>query len=313
MLRHTFTEPSPIVSPTGEDEIDRDDGLSATDGMVEYSAASPLGFHVVDGFGESATFHFALTMTASRDLGTGIGPKIDTISPIPPHSGHQGRDQSEGMINISSTHTRLEEHILDQDTETALKSYINQSSLENLPRRDIATSLIDKYFNVIHPIWPFLAEETVRHDFEKTWTASEVPSEIWMAQLNLVFALACQLYDSDDAAPLANVYEAGKMFYLRAYGFIVANCHSLYSISMVQTLLLATQYQQGTTRSTECWLTIGFASRMALGLGLHIDKSTDPSISPLDRDICKRLWWGCFSLDRYGPLSIAPDSLLPRR
>jgi hypothetical protein len=37
-----------------------------------------------------------------------------------------------------------------------------RSSLEYLPQCHAATTLLEKYFTVVHPIWPFLAEEGTR-------------------------------------------------------------------------------------------------------------------------------------------------------
>jgi hypothetical protein len=37
---------------------------------------------------------------------------------------------------------------------------------------------------------------------------------------------------------------------------------------------------------------------MALGLGLHTSSANPDRIEPLDKELRKRLWWGCFSLDR---------------
>lgn len=270
------------------------------DGMVEYSGYSPKDSRLADTFGDSSTFKFALTISASREE----GPVTSTGGSLPASSGHGNQptcptESGPSMARLSAINSQQERQRMDSDVISALKSYLNQSSMEYLPQRHVASSLLEKYFAVVNPIWPLLIEEDTRAEFEKLWTSNDIPNPLWVAQLNLIFALACQLYGQNEPAPLANVFESGKLFYQRANGFIIANSRSLCNTPMVQTLLLAAQYEQGTMRSNECWITIGIATRMAMGLGLHTIADTDTtSMSPLDKELCRRLWWGCFSLDR---------------
>jgi hypothetical protein len=274
-----------------------DEGTLVTDGMVEYSHPSPEDSTLAYTFEESSTFNFTLTMAATKE---GKTPEVHR-SQLPGQgvaAGHKNHGSDEAPLLSSFYPTEHQGRKLDKDVAAALKSYLDESSMEFLPQRHVATTLLQNYFTVIHPIWPFLIEADTRAQFDKTWTSDEVPSAVWIAQLNLIFALSCQLYESNDGGPLTNLYDAGRQFYLRASGFVIANSHSLCSVPMLQTLLLAAQYQQGTMRSNECYLTIGTATRMALGLGLQTMAATNTSLSALDKELCRRLWWGCFSLDR---------------
>lgn len=289
---------SAIVS---DDEYSSDEAeIQVMDGMVEYFRPSPKSTNTADVFGDSSTFNFALTMTAlgedDRDRLAGKSARMSSRRGTA--STRAPADRRDGELLLAPERLEQEGPKCDSDVNTALRFYINQSSLEYLPQRHVASTLLEKYFMAIHPIWPFLVEDQIRDEFDKTWSSNDVPSQIWMTQLNLIFALACQLWESNDGAPLANIYEAGRMFYLRASGFVIAHSHSLCSIPMLQTLLLAAQYQQGTMRSNECWLTIGTATRMAIGLDLHTSARCDRLMSAVDKELGKRLWWGCCSLDR---------------
>jgi hypothetical protein len=164
----------------------------------------------------------------------------------------------------------------------------------------VAKALLERYFTAVHPVWPFLLEDATRSQFDRTWASDDPPSPIWMAQLNLIFSLGCQFYetDLDKSTPLNDVYEAGRQFYQRGRSFVVANAFNTCNISMLQALLLMAQYQQGTMKANQCWLTIGHATRMAQGLGLHVSQQAHYPVPPAEQELHKRLWWGCFSLDR---------------
>jgi hypothetical protein len=74
---------------------------------------------------------------------------------------------------------------------------------------------------------------------------------------------------------------------LRADGFITT----------VQYLLLMGKYLQGTQKSIQTWTIHGLAVKAAFQLGLHSSEASK-RFSPLEREIRKRVWFGCVVLDR---------------
>jgi hypothetical protein len=280
---------------------DHDDNEPIMDGMVEYSGSSPEVPQANESFGATSTFDFAMKIKAStideRSKSTTTRPEFPVLTEQRNvvNGGSQVPSARGGSSSISRMRTEPE---AEADNLDALKSYLNQSSLQYLPQRSVANALLDRYFSAVHPVWPFLIEDATRRRFDVTWSSDETPSPVWMAQQNLIFALACQFYESEAGAPLTDVYDAGMRFYQRGNGFVMAHAFNMCSIAMIQTLLLVAQYQQGTMRSNECWLTTGHATRMALGLGIHTSPTSPAKVEPLDRELRRRLWWGCFSLDR---------------
>lgn len=289
-----------------ESDVDQDSepDHQIIDGMVEYVGSSPEDVQAEDTFDTSPTFNFALKIKAS------------TLSKEP--TSISGRSQISNLhekpavasattlVGPASNNSNFSTTSLgrepppQQDTLDALKFYFNQSYLQYVPQRMVAKALLDRYFAAANSVWPFLNEEITRQRYDRICSSDEPPSPIRMSQLNLVFALACQFYETEAGAPLPDVYDAGKQYYLRGHGYLIAHAFDTCNITILQSLLLAAQYQQGTTRSNECWLTTGLATRMALGLGVHMAPSANSGLSPLDIELRKRLWWGCFSLDRYG-------------
>jgi hypothetical protein len=78
----------------------------------------------------------------------------------------------------------------------------------------------------------------------------------------------------------------------------------------VQYLLVSGQYLQGTQRSVETWTIHGLAVKIAFQLGLH---SADASLRfpSLEREIRKRVWYGCVMLDRTLCMTFGRPAAIP--
>ncbi|KAJ9088149.1 hypothetical protein DSO57_1025984 [Entomophthora muscae] len=76
-------------------------------------------------------------------------------------------------------------------------------------------------------------------------------------------------------------------------------CFSEAEIYTIQALLLMTLYHHRTTVSNNVWLYSGMATRMAMELGLHKDCENllNGAFEPVEQEIRKKTWWGCFVLD----------------
>lgn len=57
------------------------------------------------------------------------------------------------------------------------------------------------------------------------------------------------------------------------------------------------QYLQGTQKSTQTWNIHGLAVKAAMQLGLHSAEASQ-KLPPIEREVSKRLWFGCVILDR---------------
>lgn len=305
---NSHTGPEVGIEPIDDDSDSENHTESPIiDGMVEYNATTPGSTRVGESFETSATFGFALKIRASL----AGDPKVPLGRDVP-SSGwtsafSTAKVSATSCFNAGESGTaKVSENVGVQDNLDALRSYLDHSSSVFFPHRHIATALVDRYFVAVHPVWPFLNEEATRKRLAQTWSSDESPKPIWLAQLNLIFALACEFYDSDRGCPVPDVHNEGKRFYQRGNGFVVAHAFSVCSVPMLQTVLLLAQYQQGTMRANECWLTTGHATRMAAGLGLHTSSRMLNTTDPLEGQIQKRLWWGCFDLDRYWPSNVYP-------
>jgi hypothetical protein len=283
------------VDPDDGDGNDMADHLPATDGMVEYSKSSPQG---QDSDGFSYSLQFAMHVKAST-----MSSHMSLSRLIQPQSRDEVNHSLKSSVPLrSQSHPQSSNQAQEDEVElAALRSFLTSPSLvEFLPQRHIAKQLLERYFADVHPIWSFLIEDDTRTEFEKMYTFEIPVAPILTAKMNLIFSLGCQfsenLANSGDLG--GGIYGAGKAFYQRARAFVVANAFNVCSIGMLQALLLMAQYQQGTMRGNQFLLTIGHATRIAQCLGLHL-AAGGRSSAPLDRELGRRLWWACFSLDRY--------------
>jgi hypothetical protein len=166
-----------------------------------------------------------------------------------------------------------------------------------LPDRIMGDSLVDAYFNKTHKLHPFLHEGLFRSEYETMWALppSRRHSRLsWFGVLNMVFVHGCEHCDSISQDQVA---ARAAPFVSRSRNILLSQVFSSGTLETVQSLLLMCYYLQGTAELEECWNLVGWMVRTATSLGLHLNPGTD-DISPIEREVRKRSWWGCFILDR---------------
>lgn len=243
------------------------------------SSSSPHG--AKKRYGKSSSLHFALNVKASA---IAMSERSDHEQ-----SPSSQNDDAEGAEDVE------EEWLVEYSARSPGMSQL-------LPHGHVAKALFEKYFEAVHPIWPFLLEHESRELFSQTWTSEEPPDPLWMVQLNLILCLGCQQFESEtDGSNKLASFDAtgsGKDYYQRAQGYVYANAFTAGSVRMLQALLLLAIYQQGGMRFNEFYLTVGHAARIAQSLGLHVSRPEIEAIQPEQREVRRRLWWGCFCMDR---------------
>jgi hypothetical protein len=276
----------------------------ATDGMVDYMPdGSNFQCEGGSSIRSSPALDFAVQLQAkSRKSCTTLcgwnspGFQTKSSSGSSRHGVSTWRVPGPEVMSVQH-HPRRNSHRHPQDEHLhALKLYFSGISQRVTGQRMIATGLLDHYFVAVHPIWPFLIEERTRDEFERVFAPNRVTGPAQMAKFNLIFALGCLL--SGENLRVADTKAMGEQFYFRALGFIIAHAFCASNVDMVQALLLLAQYQQGTLRSGECWLTVGQATGIALALGFHKDSPSSGMVSRIDIELQNKLWWGCFCFDR---------------
>ena len=181
-----------------------------------------------------------------------------------------------------------------------------ESSQTVLPLRRNADDFVVCYWEFIHPMFPLLHQTTFVDQYQRLWSGDDdrtagglsrpydIEEPIFMAILNLVFALGCKLSklvpSSQKASVADDFYQKSRM--LSEFLIIDSN-----SVSTVQLLALSGVYLQSTPYASRCWNSVGLAIRAAQSLGMHCE-GNGRTLSQLEREMNRRIWHTCVSLDR---------------
>lgn len=178
--------------------------------------------------------------------------------------------------------------------QTALSSMSNHV----LPQRRLADRMMEIYWNIVFPLYPFFDREKLNADYVKIWNGEEADprdEEMLMCTFNLIFALGCQL--SESIKPEDRAAAAGS-FFSRAQELLQPNLWRSGSTALIQCLLLMAQYLQSTDCADQCWMVTGMAIRSAQGLGLHLPETSSRLDSVQGKELARRVWHGCVLMDR---------------
>ncbi|BEI83395.1 hypothetical protein CcaverHIS002_0312630 [Cutaneotrichosporon cavernicola] len=83
-----------------------------------------------------------------------------------------------------------------------------------------------------------------------------------------------------------------------------------HSTLKVQALLIAALLMQGIDRPGTSWDLLGCAIGSAYAVGLH-DKGNNDRFPPVEREMRSRVWWACYTFDRFDAFSAPLPSPLP--
>lgn len=183
----------------------------------------------------------------------------------------------------------------------------------DLPPKHLADSLLDAYFARVHRLYPFVHEQTFRLDYERIYLRQDPESlaesrPVSIALLYMVFAHGaefCKSLSETEAVGMA------ADFVDKAKRIVFAQMFRQESLELVQSLLLMCQYLQSTLELNQCWSLVGLMTRTAISLGLHFNPPASESLTTIEREVRKRVWFGCFMIDRTLSMKLGrPPSIL---
>ncbi|KAH8588230.1 fungal-specific transcription factor domain-containing protein [Bisporella sp. PMI_857] len=180
-----------------------------------------------------------------------------------------------------------------------------------LPPRRIADSLILVYWELVHPLYPFLDRQSFEEACTCIWSGAQMQQDerLFMCTLNCIFALSCQLTESikvEDRASSAAIY------FKRAQGLLQMSLWEPGSIELIQCLLIMGQYLQSTNTPHQCWMVVGHAIRVAQGLGLHLLECNRTFVTQRKREIARRIWHGCVLMDRVLSMTLGRPTIVSK-
>lgn len=178
-----------------------------------------------------------------------------------------------------------------------------QQYTEDVLNHQLENTLIDAYFANYHTSYPFLHEATFRAQYNALVKRPE--KRAWNMLLHVVLALG--------AWTIGGVNGMDDMLYRKAR--LSSQEESMFesgSLSLVQALLLLSNYAQKSNKPNTGWNYLGLAVRMAISLGLHRELP-EWSISLFQREARRRVWWGLFIFDSGASTTFGRAILLPKQ
>jgi len=217
--------------------------------------------------------------------------------------------------------------------DTALKSHIVHLSRAQSPRQTIPTAnsiasvegepfilppeatmlqLIELFFKTTGTLFPFIDRNRFWETYRQLVTTNVLSvRRSWLGLLNMIFAITTNVNNMFDLTITAQARAAqSDIFFQRAMALNDRQIRLGTSLEVVQMLLLASMYSQGTERSIETWNIHGLAVKAAYQLGLHSPDALR-QYPPVEREIRKRVWLGCVLLDRTLSMTLGRPVSIP--
>ncbi|PWY82209.1 C6 transcription factor [Aspergillus heteromorphus CBS 117.55] len=177
-----------------------------------------------------------------------------------------------------------------------------QQLLSTAPSGLVEQTFMDAFFLNYHTSYPFVHEGTFRAQFYE-----QVPrphGQAWQILLNTILALGAWSIGDDNSDLDITFYQEARGHLQQVSVFETGN------LTLVQALLLLSNYAQKRNKPNTGWNFLGLAVRMAMSLGLH-KEFPGWKISLLQREIRRRLWWGVYMFDSGAAKTFGRPILLP--
>ncbi|KAF4984053.1 hypothetical protein FZEAL_666 [Fusarium zealandicum] len=180
-----------------------------------------------------------------------------------------------------------------------------------LPPRRQADHLMELYWFYVDPLYPFLDKKRWTHAYNAIFSGTVIDfnERIFVATLNVIFALSTQLFESQT---LEQREQSSESYFQRAQGLLPMSPWEPGSLELVQCLLVTSQYLQSTYNPHQTWMVVGSAIRMAQGLGLHLPETSADRSDPVERELLRRIWYGCILMDRMVSVTHGRPAMISR-
>ncbi|KAL2828388.1 C6 transcription factor [Aspergillus cavernicola] len=205
-------------------------------------------------------------------------------------------DQSLSTHFLVPSHSSV--HLAEED-----RKYLQIKGVFTMPGGETCDSLFRAYFHHVHPIMPILEPDRIL-DYHQTGRLQEYN----------VMILWCIFFVASNFVP-QRVYEQegyGSRKEMKAAMYARANCMynhggEMDQIVLLQASLLMAFWHSEAGEHTQPWYWMGIAISLCQMLGLHRDPDLskyNSSVTDRQRRLWRRLWWTCFSRDRWLSLNL---------
>jgi hypothetical protein len=183
-----------------------------------------------------------------------------------------------------------------------------------LPSHEEGQSMIESFFERVHPFFPMIDEET----FWQTYLSGVRKDSSWLALVNMVFALGSLASDTSES-------DRHITYFKRARHHINPKMETFGNpnVEILQALaMMGGYYMHYLNKPNEADALMGATLRVACALGVHreyiepatasVKSEENEEGSPrrvLTADIRRRTWWSLFCLDTWATTTTGRPSL----
>ncbi|KAG0635154.1 hypothetical protein HOY80DRAFT_1012039 [Tuber brumale] len=181
-----------------------------------------------------------------------------------------------------------------------------------LPPKDLANSLVNVYFETVHPLFPIIYKGLFKNQFELLYQTRD-PARVarkWLAIMNLVFAIGAR-HLSLVGENKADIWHH-VTFFLRARLLGALDGGLVFEIATlqnVQAMGLTGMYLLASKQTNRSWNVAGLAIRLSYGMGLHL-RNVASTLNAGQKEMRVRVWYSVCYLERtLGLITGRPSAL----
>ncbi|UKZ82538.1 hypothetical protein TrVFT333_010327 [Trichoderma virens FT-333] len=225
--------------------------------------------------------HPSQTGSGNTDLGPpGLSVQLDGIGNTTPVNAENAvlNDNQLPYQNSTVTH--------DQKTNVFGVSH-------GLPTDAAARRFVDAYFRNVNGAYPFVNQTKILENLETLGDLARRLRDSESTLLYLVMSIGCTALERASQVPR----DTAKRFEV-AYAEIIQESVCRDSIESVQILMLLALYSLFDPTGASAYSIVGIAARQAITTGLARKAVGENAYPPAETELCHRLYWSIFALDR---------------
>ncbi|EHK19027.1 uncharacterized protein TRIVIDRAFT_114321, partial [Trichoderma virens Gv29-8] len=214
------------------------------------------------------------------DVETGLSVQLDGIGNTTPVDAENAilNDNQLPYQNSTATH--------DQKTNVFGASH-------GLPTDAAARRFVDAYFRNVNGAYPFVNQTKILENLETLGDLARRLRDSESTLLYLVMSIGCTALERASQVPR----DTAKRFEV-AYAEIIQESVCRDSIESVQILMLLALYSLFDPTGASAYSIVGIAARQAITTGLARRAVGENAYPPAETELCHRLYWSIFALDR---------------
>ncbi|KAJ6097258.1 hypothetical protein N7499_001632 [Penicillium canescens] len=166
-----------------------------------------------------------------------------------------------------------------------------------VPPRELADRLFETYLLMVHPQYPIIDRTQFSVQYRNFFEAIHLPSDKWMALLNMIFAIASNYSCNSDIAGPGSARD--HLLYLTRARMLSMGGDNLFQhpdLQQVQIEGLIAFHLLSINQINRAWRISALAIRSAISLGINLRNNSHLLPGLIKESHC-RIWWCLFTVE----------------